>query len=254
MLRLLNVATPRDEVTVLVPDSVPPPGLAPIATLTLLVYVVSALPLEFCATTTTAGVITRPAVVLVGWTVNARWVAVPPEPTMPMTRFIAVSHAAASAAAAIMVTCALRMGRSLRLPPVTLRFHIMRNARPGRYVRLQLPRVEGAVLSAQAASLWDAQLLRRAAAHGRDQLHILPDAQRQNHRRVERGDAAAVHLRAEGTEAHHARFPAQVRGQAPRLLLRHRRRARPQARTPAVSAAPELQEGRRPPEIGRAHV
>src|SRR3989454_10602542 len=104
MLRLLNVATPRDEVTVLVPDSVPPPGLAPIATVTLFGYVVSALPLEFCATTTTAGVITRPAVVLVGGTVDVRWVAVPPEPTMPLTPVIAVSRPAATAPTCITLT------------------------------------------------------------------------------------------------------------------------------------------------------
>src|SRR5437016_172244 len=125
MLRLLNEATPRPEVLVRVPERVPPPGLAPIATVTLLLYVVSALPLEFCATTTTAGVITRPAVVVLGWTVNARCVAVLPEPAMPMMWLIAASHAAASTATAIIMTCALRMGRSSRLLPVTFGSHIM---------------------------------------------------------------------------------------------------------------------------------
>src|SRR2546430_17276997 len=93
MLRLLNEATPRDAVTVLVPERVPPPGLAPIATVTLLLYVVSALPLEFCATTTTAGVITRPAGVVVGRARNARGGGGFSRPPVPVVWVVAATAA-----------------------------------------------------------------------------------------------------------------------------------------------------------------
>src|SRR3989442_6990736 len=145
MLRLLNVATPRAEVMVRVPERVPPPGLAPSATVTLFVYAVAALPLGFCATTTTAGVITRPAVVLLGCTVNTRCVAPLPEPARPMKWLRPASHAAASTAAAI-IPHAARMN-----PPALAacepRVPHYPDARPGRHLRLQLPRVEGTVLS-----------------------------------------------------------------------------------------------------------
>src|SRR6266550_1276916 len=104
--RLPNVATPRADAAVRVPERAPPPGLAPSATITLLVYVVSAFPLAFCATTTTAGLITRLAVVLLGWTVNTRCVAPLPEPARPMRWLRAVSHPAASTVAAIIAHAA----------------------------------------------------------------------------------------------------------------------------------------------------
>src|SRR5512132_1618786 len=69
MDRLENVATPAAAATVVVPDSGPPPGLVPIATVTLAVELVTVLPKASC--TVTAGEIDAPAVVWVGWVVKA---------------------------------------------------------------------------------------------------------------------------------------------------------------------------------------
>src|SRR5712691_6986284 len=77
MLRVENAATPPTAVTVGVPDSDPPPGLVPIAAVTLPVNPVAVLPSASRAVTCTAGVIVAPAVVLVGCTVNTSWLAVP---------------------------------------------------------------------------------------------------------------------------------------------------------------------------------
>src|SRR3954466_7208789 len=71
MERLENVATPAAADTVVVPDSVPPPGLLPMATVMLAVELVTVLPNASCTVTCTAGAIAAPAVVLVGWTGRA---------------------------------------------------------------------------------------------------------------------------------------------------------------------------------------
>src|SRR5512140_1600346 len=71
MDRLENVATPATADTVVVPDSVPPPGLVPIATVMLAVELVTVLPNASCTATCTAGAMDTPAVALLGWTVNA---------------------------------------------------------------------------------------------------------------------------------------------------------------------------------------
>src|SRR5512139_831887 len=76
MERLENVATPATADTVLVPDSVPPPGLLPMATVTLAVELVTVLLNWSCTVTCTAGAMDTPATAFVGWTVNASWVAV----------------------------------------------------------------------------------------------------------------------------------------------------------------------------------
>src|SRR5688572_29990168 len=77
MERLLKVATPATADTVVVPDSVPPPGLVPIATVMLAVELVTVLLKASCTATCTAGEIAEPAVALVGWTVNATFEAAP---------------------------------------------------------------------------------------------------------------------------------------------------------------------------------
>src|SRR5439155_1347988 len=77
ILKVANVATPPTAATVLVPDRVPPPGLVPIAVVTLPVNPVAVLPCASCAVTWTAGVIVVPAVVLLGWTLNTSWLAAP---------------------------------------------------------------------------------------------------------------------------------------------------------------------------------
>src|SRR6267142_60846 len=78
-----NVATPATATTGLVPESVPLPGFAPagIATLMLPVNCVAVLPNASRAVTSTGGVITAPAGVLAGATVNASCVAAPGTPS-----------------------------------------------------------------------------------------------------------------------------------------------------------------------------
>src|SRR5437762_5147747 len=77
MLRPANVATPPAAATVVVPDSAPPPGLVPSATVTFAVNPVAVFPCASCAVTCTAGVIAAPAGVVLGCTENTSCVAVP---------------------------------------------------------------------------------------------------------------------------------------------------------------------------------
>src|SRR5262245_29217519 len=95
MLRSLKVATPATAVTDFVPDSVPPAGFVPIATVTLPVNPVATLPRTSFAVTCTAGVIWAPAVVVPGCTVNTSWVA-PPAVTSNATLVAPVSADAAA--------------------------------------------------------------------------------------------------------------------------------------------------------------
>src|SRR5512140_245232 len=66
MDRLEKVATPNDADTVVVPDSVPPPGLVPIATVMLADELVMVFPNVSCTATCTAGERLVPAVALSG--------------------------------------------------------------------------------------------------------------------------------------------------------------------------------------------
>src|SRR5436853_5872224 len=68
---LENVATPLAAATVVVPDSVPPPGLVPMPMVMLAVELVTVLPNASCTVTCTAGAIATPATALAGWTANA---------------------------------------------------------------------------------------------------------------------------------------------------------------------------------------
>src|SRR6266567_2527278 len=77
MLKLEKVATPPEAAMLVVPESVPPAGLVPIATVTLPVNPVAALPSASRAVICTAGVIAAPAVTLVGWTETNRSLAAP---------------------------------------------------------------------------------------------------------------------------------------------------------------------------------
>src|SRR4051794_28840990 len=71
MDRVENVATPLTADTVAVPDSVPPPGLVPIATVMLAVELLIVFPNASCTATCTAGATATPAVAFAGWTVKA---------------------------------------------------------------------------------------------------------------------------------------------------------------------------------------
>src|SRR3954470_15225321 len=75
MERLENTATPAAAATVVVPDSVPPPGLVPMATLMFAVELVTVLLNASSTVTRTDGEMDTPATALVGWAVNASLVA-----------------------------------------------------------------------------------------------------------------------------------------------------------------------------------
>src|SRR2546422_2856564 len=77
MLRLENVATPLTAATVGVPARVPLEGFVPIATVMLVVAVVTVLPWASWTATCTAGVIAAPEVALLGCTVKATFAAGP---------------------------------------------------------------------------------------------------------------------------------------------------------------------------------
>src|SRR5437868_4050550 len=71
MERLEKVATPLAAARVVVPDSVPPPGLVPTATVMVAVEPVTVLLNASCTVTCTGGAIATPATALAGWVVNA---------------------------------------------------------------------------------------------------------------------------------------------------------------------------------------
>src|SRR2546422_122660 len=77
MLRLEKVATPLTAATVVVPERVPLAGLVPIATVMLVVAVITVLPWASWTATCTAGVIAAPAAVLLGCTVKTSFAAAP---------------------------------------------------------------------------------------------------------------------------------------------------------------------------------
>src|SRR5438132_11075709 len=77
MLRLEKVATPLTAATVVVPARVPLAGLVPIATVMLVVAVVTGLPWASWTATCTAGVIAAPAAALLGCTVKTSFAAAP---------------------------------------------------------------------------------------------------------------------------------------------------------------------------------
>src|SRR3569623_468957 len=78
MLRSANDATPLASGTTTVPLNVPPPGLVPMATVTLdVLSVVTTLPPASSSDTLTAGLIEVPATVLLGCTVKSSLLGVP---------------------------------------------------------------------------------------------------------------------------------------------------------------------------------
>src|SRR5438034_9777864 len=77
MLRFGKVATPLTAATVVVPARVPLAGLVPIATVMLVVAVVTVLPWASWTATCTAGVIAAPAAAVLGCTVKTSFAAAP---------------------------------------------------------------------------------------------------------------------------------------------------------------------------------
>src|SRR5437899_6652197 len=77
MFRFAKVATPLTAATVVVPERVPLAGLAAIASVMLVVAVVTVLPWSSETATCTAGVIASPATSLLGCTVKRSFAAAP---------------------------------------------------------------------------------------------------------------------------------------------------------------------------------
>src|SRR5438067_493404 len=77
MLRFAKLATPLTAATVVVPARAPPAGLVAIATVMLVVAVVTALPWASWTATCTPGVIAAPAAVLLGCTAKTSFAAAP---------------------------------------------------------------------------------------------------------------------------------------------------------------------------------
>src|SRR5256712_5125395 len=98
MLKLENVATPLTAATLVVPDTVAPPGFTPSATVTVPVKPVATLPWASCAVTCTAGVSVAPAAAFVGCAVKASWVAAP---AVTVTRAVWVAVTPAIAAVTV---------------------------------------------------------------------------------------------------------------------------------------------------------
>src|SRR3954468_21711802 len=72
MDRLAKTATPLAADTVVVPDSVPPPGLVPIAMVMAALEPVTVLLNASCTVTCTDGEMAWPATAFAGWTVKGR--------------------------------------------------------------------------------------------------------------------------------------------------------------------------------------
>src|SRR5213594_4104964 len=77
MLRFAKVATPLTAATVVVPERIPLAGLVPIATVMLVVAVVTVLPWASWTATCTAGVFAAPAAALLGCTMKASFAGAP---------------------------------------------------------------------------------------------------------------------------------------------------------------------------------
>src|SRR5512133_913351 len=75
MDRLEKEASPPDAATVVVPDSTPPPGLVPIATVTFATELVTVLPNASCTATCTAEAMAAPAVASIGCAMKASFEA-----------------------------------------------------------------------------------------------------------------------------------------------------------------------------------
>src|SRR5437879_12499123 len=95
MLRFAKVATPLTAATVVVPARTPLAGLVPIATVMLVLAVVTLLPWASWTATCTPGVIAAPAAALLGCTVKTTFAAAP----APMLTALLVAALTAAAAA-----------------------------------------------------------------------------------------------------------------------------------------------------------
>src|SRR4029453_14105128 len=89
------------------------------------------------------------------------------------------------------------------------------------HVRLQLPGVEGELLSIGSSSCEDAAVLRGAVPNRRDQLHVLSDAERKAREWLGGANSVAVQTHVESSPAHYARQPSpKLRRSSQRFLFR----------------------------------
>ena len=125
-------------------------------------------------------------------------------------------------------------------------------ARSRRLLGLGLQGLARRLLSREAPAARVAAPLRRALRHGRDQLDLLPAANRGGGQRLGRADAEGVSLLGQGEPLHHSHQAAQQPGEVRRALPRVGQAADDgeQARRDPLAAAAELQAKRRAPRRG----
>src|SRR6478752_4542968 len=103
--------------------------------------------------------------------------------------------------------------------------------------------MERQLLSGEPAAGENAPVLRGAVSDGGDQLHLLPDTNGKDCRRLEPGDARSVQADTEGSETHHPRCPTARLWRSGPSIPGDRRHTRTQIGSAPVSAATEPQKG-----------
>src|SRR5437588_11096914 len=106
--------------------------------------------------------------------------------------------------------------------------------------------MEGQLLSGEAPGGEDAAVLRRALRDGRDQLHVLSHAEREDPRRLEPRDAGEAQADPQGPQAHHPHREAAPLREPPSILSTDRSDARTKARRdplPAAAVIPKRSPG-----------
>src|SRR6476620_8838671 len=111
------------------------------------------------------------------------------------------------------------------------------------HVGLQLPGMEGQLLSIGSARCEDAAILRGAVPDRRDQLHVLSNAERKTRQWLGGANSVAVQAHVEGSSAYHPRRSAPKLWRLGQRILFRRGDARGKAGGPALPTAAECQEG-----------
>ena len=179
-----------------------------------------------------------------------------PPPLWQTLLSIAIGIAAADAGAIWFAAKVFRIGLLMHGKPPNMRT-LVRDGREaglglpramsdlGRHVRLQLPGMEGQLLSGDAPGGQDAAVLRGAVSDRRDQLHVLPDADEKIVDGWNRAtpDRYALTLKAPKRITHDARL--RNCGDRVQQFLEAAATLGPEARRAAVPAAAEYEEGSR---------
>jgi len=158
-LRSENVATPATAATVAVPESAPPPGFAPSASLTLPVNWVAVFPWASCAVTCTAGAMATPAVALLGWTLKTSCAAAP---TVTLNALLVAGVTPVAAAASVYPVPTLLMLRFAKVatPPTAVTPVVPARVPPPAFVPIAtvtlLPNPVATLPCASSAVTWTA--------------------------------------------------------------------------------------------------